>query len=95
MKVDPTMCMKTKTRMTILPTQKTAFLHSCTPFYKETPYFAETVGSLVLFWALGNELLAPKHENTRLDLQVGTCRAAQTSTDFSSDACKGERHGML
>jgi len=28
MKDEPTMCMKTKTRMTILPTQKTAFLHS-------------------------------------------------------------------
>ena len=35
MKVDPTMCMKTKTRTTILPTQKRTFLCNCAPFYTE------------------------------------------------------------
>jgi hypothetical protein len=39
MKVDPEMYMKTKERATICPTQKTTFLHSCTPFYTETHEF--------------------------------------------------------
>ena len=39
MKVDPEMYMKTKGRVTICPTQKTTFVHSCTPFYTKRAVF--------------------------------------------------------
>jgi hypothetical protein len=39
MKEPPGMCMKTKDRMTICPTQKMTFLPGCTPFYRELQVF--------------------------------------------------------
>jgi hypothetical protein len=40
MKIDPTMCMKTNTHMTISPKQKMTFLHNCTPFYTKAHVFS-------------------------------------------------------
>src|SRR5208282_6148017 len=39
MKIDPEMCMKTKDKITICPTQKATFLPGCTPLYTEKHVF--------------------------------------------------------
>ena len=54
------MCMKTKDRATICPTQKTTFLPGWTPFYTKTQEFC---GKDWLFWRFSssaNESFAPK-----------------------------------
>jgi len=48
-KIEPTMCMKTNTQMTISPKQKTAFLRNCSTLDETYTHFAETVVLLSAF----------------------------------------------
>jgi hypothetical protein len=58
MKQPPGMCMKTNDYMTICPTQKTTFLPVARHFTRNHTYFAETVGSFVIFerWRANSSL---------------------------------------
>ena len=47
MKIEPTMCMKTKRQTTICPKQKTTFLHNCTTFYTKAQRILQKPSALL------------------------------------------------
>jgi len=73
------MCMKTKERMTICPTEHTTFVPVARYFTQKCTYFAETVELLPLFerWKTHRPLqkYIQSDVNRSAALEGGTCRA--------------------